>query len=96
MGEVILSLLSLSGTTGSPKGVMCSQDHLVWASYKYKDYGDLIMGQEVLLSYLPLSHLAAHLTDIYITTVCAGTVYFAQPDALKGTLLQTLLEVSYN
>lgn len=73
---------------------MCSQDHLVWASYKYRDEWDLMIGQESVLSYLPLSHLAAHLLDIYITTVCAGTVYFAQPDALKGTLLQTLLEVS--
>lgn len=53
------------------------------------------MAHESVLSYLPLSHLAAHLLDIYIMIVCAGTVYFAQPDALKGTLLQTLLEVGW-
>lgn len=46
-----------------------------------------------MVSYLPLSHLAAHLLDIYIPWVSAGTVYFAQPDALKGSLVQTLLEV---
>lgn len=73
---------------------MCSQDHLVWISYKYKNDEPLRMAKERGLSYLPLSHLAAHLMDIYIATISAGTVYFAQPDALKGSLLQTLLEVS--
>lgn len=87
------TLIYTSGTTGPPKGVMCSQDHIVWAVYKYRQDWSLIMGQESALSYLPLSHLAAHLLDLYIATVCAGLVYFAQPDALKGTLLQTLLEV---
>lgn len=51
------------------------------------------MTEEVLISYLPLSHVAAQIVDIYLTTTCAGTIYFADKNALKGTLVNTLQEV---
>ena len=35
----------------------------------------------------------AQLADIHMTVVNAGTTYFAQPDALKGSLVNTLKEV---
>jgi len=38
---------------------------------------------EVILSYLPLSHVAAQIVDIYCPLLYAASVYFAQPDALK-------------
>ena len=44
-----------------------------------------------ILSYLPLSHIAAQLMDV-ITPVLTGLkVYFALPDALKGTLAVQLI-----
>lgn len=46
------------------------------------------MGEEHIISYLPLSHIAPQLLDIYTTMKNAGTCWFAQPDALKGSLLQ--------
>lgn len=45
---------------------------------------------EVFISYLPLSHVAAQMTDLYLPISTGGLVYFAQPDALKGTLVDTL------
>lgn len=55
-----------------------------------------VIGQEDIVSYLPLSHIAPQLLDIYTVMVTAGTCWFAQPDALKGSLLQVLVEtVSY-
>ena len=51
------------------------------------------MGEEHIVSYLPLSHIATQLLDIYTTMGSASTCWFAQPDALKGSLLQTLKEV---
>ena len=38
---------------------------------------------EVIVSYLPLSHVAAQIVDIYCPMLYAASVYFAQPDALK-------------
>ena len=48
--------------------------------------------QERFVSYLPLSHVAANIMDIFMATQCLGTVYFANRDALKGTLVSTLKE----
>jgi long-chain-fatty-acid--CoA ligase ACSBG len=33
------------------------------------------------------------IVDLFITITYAASVYFAQPDALKGSLLPTLLEI---
>uniref|UniRef100_A0A0P4W6D2 long-chain-fatty-acid--CoA ligase n=2 Tax=Scylla olivacea TaxID=85551 RepID=A0A0P4W6D2_SCYOL len=87
------TLIYTSGTTGPPKGVMYSQDLLIWTALQYKINSLLKDTEECMVSYLPLSHLAAHLLDIYLSCVSVSTVCFAQPDALKGSLLQTLLEV---
>ena len=43
-----------------------------------------------LVSYLPLSHIAAQMTDIISQLTVGHTVWFAQPDALKGSLAVTL------
>ena len=48
---------------------------------------------EKFISYLPLSHIAAQIIDIYTPIIVGVTVYFAQPDALKGTLNKTMQEV---
>ena len=58
-------------------------------------YGLLDM-QERFVSYLPLSHVAANIMDIFMATQCLGTVYFANRDALKGTLVSTLKVVTDN
>lgn len=39
--------------------------------------------EDSLVSYLPLSHVAAQVNDLWISMRFAGTTYFAQPDALK-------------
>jgi long-chain-fatty-acid--CoA ligase ACSBG len=50
-------------------------------------------GSEHIISYLPLSHVATQLLDLYTILACAGTCWFAQPDAFKGSLLHTMKEV---
>jgi len=43
----------------------------------------LRFGLETGISYLPLSHAAAQLFDIFVPIATGAAVYFAQPDALK-------------
>lgn len=86
-------LVYTSGTTGTPKGAMLSHDNFTWDAYSFTVYVDnLQMGKETLVSYLPLSHVAAQIIDIFISLTIAGTVYFADKDALKGSLVKTLVD----
>ena len=82
-----------SGTVGNPKGVMLSHDNFTWDSYAIgKRLHQIRYAEEVLVSFLPLSHVAAQMVDIFLTLQFACTVYFADKDAMKGTLLHTLQE----
>ncbi|KAK3098973.1 hypothetical protein FSP39_024869 [Pinctada imbricata] len=77
------TLIYTSGTTGNPKGVMLSHDNLTWTARRCSSMFGLMSGEEVVVSYLPLSHVAAQMIDMHITMRVGATVYFAQPDALK-------------
>ncbi|XP_023331008.1 long-chain-fatty-acid--CoA ligase ACSBG2 [Eurytemora carolleeae] len=85
-------LVYTSGTTGPPKGVMLSHDNLTFTARTLVEHYGLTWGEERLVSYLPLSHVAANIMDLFMFTSCAGTIYFANRDALKGTLISTLKE----
>ncbi|XP_056889522.1 long-chain-fatty-acid--CoA ligase ACSBG2-like isoform X6 [Takifugu flavidus] len=87
------SLIYTSGTTGNPKGVMLSHDNLTWTASATQDKLKFKEAGEVLISYLPLSHMAAQMFELWISIWLASTVYFAEPDALKGSLGTTLKEV---
>ncbi|XP_069482845.1 long-chain-fatty-acid--CoA ligase ACSBG2-like isoform X2 [Ambystoma mexicanum] len=81
-----------SGTTGAPKAVMLSHDNITWLVKMYgKDTG--MQEQEIGVSYLPLSHVAPQFFDLWMPMCFGGTTYFAKPDALKGSLVDTLKEV---
>lgn len=88
------SVIYTSGTTGAPKGVMISHDNITWMCSRTKKHINISFdGVEQFVSYLPLSHIASQLIDIYVPMATAGTVWFAQPDAMKGSLIQTMREV---
>ncbi|XP_061635857.1 long-chain-fatty-acid--CoA ligase ACSBG2 isoform X2 [Phyllopteryx taeniolatus] len=90
------TLIYTSGTTGQPKGVMLSHDNLTWTALSTSRHVRLTVAtesQEVVVSYLPLSHIAAQMVDIWVTMRVGGVTHFADPDALKGSLVNTLKEV---
>ena len=85
-------LVYTSGTTGPPKGVMMSHDNLTWmARTTCKFLG--VTSNDSLVSYLPLSHSAAQMVDVWMAMSAGATVNFADKNALKGTLVHTLKEV---
>ncbi|XP_070760160.1 long-chain-fatty-acid--CoA ligase ACSBG2-like [Enoplosus armatus] len=86
------TLIYTSGTTGKPKGVMLSHDNLTWTANTAGSMLNICHGDEVVVSYLPLSHVAAQLLDMWMCVSFAVTTYFAEPDALKGSLVNTLKE----
>jgi long-chain-fatty-acid--CoA ligase ACSBG len=87
------TLIYTSGTTGNPKAVMISHDNVTWTA--------MVMGSQYMhfdhnersVSYLPLSHIAAQILDIHVPMFLGSTLYFCQPDALKGSLTVTLTDV---
>jgi long-chain-fatty-acid--CoA ligase ACSBG len=91
------TLIYTSGTTGNPKAVMLSHDNVTWTIFSvqetFKKVGIEFDNSMSLVSYLPLSHIAAQMFDIYLPIMAGVQVWFAQPDALKGSLGTTLKEV---
>ncbi|XP_060742771.1 long-chain-fatty-acid--CoA ligase ACSBG1 isoform X1 [Tachysurus vachellii] len=90
-------LIYTSGTTGMPKGVMLSHDNITWTAHHVSRAGDMQpaeIKQESIVSYLPLSHIAAQIYDLWTGIQWGELVYFAQPDALKGSLIETLKETN--
>ncbi|XP_018349762.1 PREDICTED: long-chain-fatty-acid--CoA ligase ACSBG2-like, partial [Trachymyrmex septentrionalis] len=84
-------LVYTSGTVGNPKAVMLNHDNVLFNLRTLLPLLHLKEKSEIIVSYLPLSHVAAQLIDIVINITLASTVYFADPSALKGTLINTLL-----
>ena len=89
------SLIYTSGTTGPPKGVMLSHDCLTWDANAAVDFFTTNFKHpfgpdQVFLSYLPLSHIAAQVLDFMMAVQSGGCLYFATPDALSGGLLPLL------
>ena len=69
---------------------MLSHDNIVYTAQYSCETANFKPFQDRFVSYLPLSHIAAQEVDIYASLFIGATVYFAQPDALKGSLAETL------
>ncbi|XP_063242687.1 long-chain-fatty-acid--CoA ligase ACSBG2 isoform X2 [Bacillus rossius redtenbacheri] len=88
------TLVYTSGTVGAPKGAMLSHDNLTWTAQRVAQTHGFVPGEpRRAVSFLPLSHVAAQVIDIYVPIEAAITIYFADKDALKGTLFQTVQKV---
>ncbi|ODN00703.1 Long-chain-fatty-acid--CoA ligase ACSBG2 [Orchesella cincta] len=87
------TLIYTSGTTGNPKGVMLSHDNMTWLAHingRTCNFRDFV---EEYISFLPLSHVAAQMADVYCPLTCSASVYFADKNALKGSLIDTMREI---
>lgn len=87
------TLIYTSGTTGPPKAVMISHDNITWTGQRTLEFIGGAGPEDRIVSYLPLSHIAAQMLDIHAPIASGGVVNFAQPDALRGSLGMTLKDV---
>ena len=72
---------------------MISHDNITWTAKNIADHYMDLNHQDRNISYLPLSHIAGQMLDIHAVMSIGACTYFAQPDALKGSLTTTLKEV---
>jgi len=84
------TLVYTSGTTGNPKGVMLSHDNITYTSALVAQHLKFNHGNSRILSFLPLSHVAAQMCDIHAMMYLGGCTYFADKNVLKTTLLDNL------
>jgi long-chain acyl-CoA synthetase len=85
--EDTVGLIYTSGTTGPPKGVVYSHNNIVWTLESARRV--LELHNEVLVSYLPLAHVAERFTSQW-GSIYNGHEVFLCPDV--ADLLPYLLE----
>jgi long-chain-fatty-acid--CoA ligase ACSBG len=73
---------------------MLTHDNITWtAQAQLSTMSQMLTNDDHLISYLPLSHIAAQMLDMHCPMATGAQIWFAQPDALRGTLGVTLKEV---
>ncbi len=90
--NAVSSLVYTSGTTGNPKAVELTHQNITSVCAMMHARIPLDENTRVV-SYLPLSHIAAMGIDLFSSLFCGAHVYFADSNALKGSLKDTLLSV---
>lgn len=88
----IITYIMTSGTTGSSKAVEITYENISFTCSKMTEIYKL--KNEKIVSYLPLSHIAASMLDMFCHFYHQGKIYFAKNDALQGTLVETLKEAN--
>jgi len=88
-------LIYTSGTTNDPKAILLSHKNIASTAinllYTLKNNSsiDITMGER-FISYLPLNHISSLMTDIYIPICILGTVWFADKNAAKSSIINTI------
>lgn len=86
--DSVACLVYTSGTGGVPKGVMLSHRNMMSNARGAKlvlenDFGT---GDEVFLSFLPLTHSYEHTAGLIYPIMLGAEIYFTQPEHLAGDL----------
>lgn len=85
----LASIIYTSGTTGKPKGVMLSHANMLTNAHACLDTF-VVRDDDLLLSFLPLSHTFERTLGYYLTVMTAATVAFARSIPLLSEDLQTI------
>jgi long-chain acyl-CoA synthetase len=85
----LASIIYTSGTTGKPKGVMLSHANMLINAHACLDTF-IVRGDDLLLSFLPLSHTFERTLGYYLTVMTGATVAFARSIPLLSEDLQII------
>ncbi|MEM6292208.1 MAG: AMP-binding protein [Myxococcota bacterium] len=85
----VCTFIYTSGTTGNPKAVMISHDNITWTAKAALDTLGYSEG-DLVVSYLPLSHIAEQIMSLHGPMVTEGTTAFAQSIEKLGDNLKEL------
>jgi len=78
-GDDLITIIYTSGTTGVPKGVMLTQDNVIYdAYYGIKKTENLVTEQDIFLSFLPLSHSLERTIGYYVCIMSGALMAFAE------------------
>lgn len=82
------TLIYTSGTTGVPKGVVLTHDNLTWTADQAQGVFPL-SPDDVLISYLPLSHVAEQMYAVHVAITFGYSVAFAESiEALRTNIAE--------
>lgn len=70
------------------QGTALNED--LYAGVDEETRADYLVSDNKIVSFLPLSHVAAMMSDLISTILSGSQVYFAKPDALQGSLVESL------
>jgi long-chain acyl-CoA synthetase len=87
-GKDLATIIYTSGTTGNPKGVMLTHGNLVQNAETSVEIGPQ-PPTDLLLSWLPYSHIYARTCDLYVPVLAGTTVALAES---MDTLILNLAE----
>ena len=85
----VCTFIYTSGTTGNPKAVMISHDNITWTAKAALDTLGYSEG-DLVVSYLPLSHIAEQIMSLHGPMVTEGTTAFAESIEKLGDNLKEL------
>ena len=83
----LATLIYTSGTTGPPKAVMLSHRSVFFAAQTAQRIGD-VNERDVIISYLPLSHVAEQMISIHGPMISGASVWFCADLDQLGNLLR--------
>ncbi|MDD2721521.1 MAG: long-chain fatty acid--CoA ligase [Gallionella sp.] len=87
--DELASIIYTSGTTGKPKGVMLSHTNMLSNAHACLDTFT-VNGDDLFLSFLPLSHTFERTLGYYLTVMTGSTVAFARSIPTLAEDLQTI------
>jgi len=86
----LLTLIYTSGTTGVPKGVVLTHNNILTNTRYLTEQSDSVAENDILLSFLPLSHILERTAGYYMTIRNGALMAFA--DSIEK-IAENMLEV---